>query len=116
MSLQDLPRSPFALLVPPPGGLFLTFEGGEGAGKTTQITLLETVLREAGLPVTRTREPGGDRVGEQVRSLLLHAPVHPHTELLLFAAARSQNVQTVILPALAQNHIVLCDRYTDFGR
>ena len=95
------------------GGLFLTFEGPEGAGKTTQIGLLADALRDAGHTVTRTREPGGDAVGERVRELLLKEEVGAEAELLLFAAARARNVQTVVRPALAAGHIVLCDRYTD---
>lgn len=95
------------------GGLFLTFEGPDGAGKTTQIGLLATALRAAGCQVTRTREPGGDAVGERVRDLLLHGSPCPEAELLLFAAARAQNVQSVVRPALQTEHIVLCDRFTD---
>jgi dTMP kinase len=100
----------------PARGWFLTFEGGEGAGKTTQITRLAEALLARGHSVTRTREPGGDPVGERVRELLLHAKtsaVGPEAELLLFAAARAQNVQTVVRPALAAGHVVLCDRFTD---
>jgi dTMP kinase len=97
-------------------GLFLTFEGPEGAGKTTQIARLEAALAARGHAVTRTREPGGDAVGERVRDLLLHAgpgSVGAEAELLLFAAARAQNVAGVIRPALAAGHVVLCDRFTD---
>jgi dTMP kinase len=94
-------------------GLFLTFEGPEGGGKTTQITRLEADLRAAGYAVTRTREPGGDAVGEKVRDLLLHGEVGAEAELLLFAAARAQNVAQVVRPALSAGHIVLCDRFTD---
>lgn len=107
---SDSPRQSMTALRP---GLFLTFEGPEGAGKTTQIGLLEAVLKQAGFAVTRTREPGGDTVGERVRDLLLHGAVGPQAELLLFAAARAQNVQTVVLPALEAGQIVLCDRFTD---
>lgn len=94
-------------------GLFLTFEGPEGAGKTTQIGRLGQALRDAGYAVTRTREPGGDRVGERVRELLLHGQMGAEAELLLFAAARAQNVREVVQPALDAGHIVLCDRFTD---
>ncbi len=97
-------------------GLFLTFEGPEGAGKTTQIALLEAALMERGYNVTRTREPGGDVVGERVRDLLLHAPpgaIGAEAELFLFAASRAQNVASVVRPALAADHVVLCDRFTD---
>ncbi len=94
-------------------GLFLTFEGPDGGGKTTQITRLAERLTARGYTVTRTREPGGDRVGEKVRDLLLHGDVSPEAELLLFAAARAQNVEAVVRPALEAGHIVLCDRFTD---
>lgn len=101
----------------PHPGLFLTFEGPDGAGKTTQIARLEDALAALGHAVTRTREPGGDAVGERVRDLLLHsgAPggVGAEAELLLFAAARAQNVASVVRPALAAGHVVLCDRFTD---
>ena len=94
-------------------GFFITFEGPEGAGKTTQISLLADALQNANRTVTRTREPGGDPVGERVRELLLHGTVGAEAELLLFAAARAQNVQTVVRPALLRGDVVLCDRYTD---
>jgi dTMP kinase len=94
-------------------GLFLTFEGPDGAGKTTQISRLAERLTAKGCLVTRTREPGGDRVGEKVRDLLLHGDVSPEAELLLFAAARAQNVEAVVRPALEAGHIVLCDRFID---
>ncbi len=96
-------------------GVFLTFEGGEGAGKTTQIARLSGALVARGHAVVCTREPGGDPVGERVRALLLDrdaAPV-PAAELLLFAAARAQNVATVVRPALERGQVVLCDRFTD---
>jgi dTMP kinase len=98
------------------GGLFLTFEGPDGAGKTTQIVHLAGALVARGHAVTCTREPGGDAVGERVRELLLHAKLGAlgsEAELLLFEAARAQNVQTVVRPALARGHIVLCDRFAD---
>ncbi|MBC8104244.1 MAG: dTMP kinase [Cytophagales bacterium] len=94
-------------------GLFLTFEGPDGGGKTTQITRLAERLTVQGYTVTRTREPGGDLVGEKVRDLLLHGAVSPEAELLLFAAARAQNVEAVVRPALEAGHVVLCDRFTD---
>lgn len=96
--------------------LFITFEGPEGAGKTTQIARLHASLAARGRVVTRTREPGGDVVGERVRDLLLYAKdgaVGAEAELLLFAASRAQNVRTVVRPALARGEVVLCDRYTD---
>lgn len=96
-------------------GTFFSFEGGEGAGKTTQIVRLAEALTARGYTVTRTREPGGDPFGERVRALLLHrdAAPTPTAELLLFAAARAQNVATVIAPALGAGHVVLCDRFID---
>lgn len=97
-------------------GRFITFEGPDGAGKTTQIALLEAALRARGHAVARTREPGGDPVGERVRDLLLQrdvAPVAPEAELLLFGAARAQNVRSVVRAALAAGQVVLCDRFTD---
>lgn len=97
-------------------GLFLTFEGPEGAGKTTQIARLAERLTAAGYAVTRTREPGGDPVGERVRDIVLNAPagsVTAEAELFLMAAARAQNVRAVVRPALERGEIVLCDRFTD---
>lgn len=96
-------------------GVFLTFEGPEGAGKTTQISRLAEALVARGRDVTRTREPGGDPFGERVRALLLDrdASPTPVAELLLFAAARAQNVKCVVRPALEAGHVVLCDRFTD---
>jgi len=97
--------------------MFITFEGPDGGGKTTQIARLQASLEARGVPVLRTREPGGDFVGERVRDVLLHAPADqpltPEAELFLFAAARAQNVAHVVRPALRAGKIVLCDRYTD---
>lgn len=96
-------------------GLFITFEGVEGAGKSTQIDLLRAALEEEGLRVLVTREPGGEPVAEAIRSVLLHTEEHvePLTELLLFLAARAQITERVIRPALRAGTIVLCDRYLD---
>jgi len=95
-------------------GVFLTFEGPDGAGKTTQLGLLEQALTGRGYAVVRTREPGGDAVGEQVRRMLLdREAMTPEAEFLLFAASRAQNVAEVIVPALEAGKIVLCDRFTD---
>jgi dTMP kinase len=100
-----------------PGGLFLTLEGPEGSGKSTQIPFLATVLRKAGFSVTSTREPGGTKMAEAIRKTLLSASskesVLPETEALLVLAARSQHVAHVIRPALNQGGIVLCDRFAD---
>jgi dTMP kinase len=98
--------------------MFITFEGPDGGGKTTQIGLLAAVLEARGVAVVRTREPGGDFVGERVREILLRAapeesPLTPEAELFLFAAARAQNVAGVVRPALRAGKVVLCDRFTD---
>ncbi|MCS6775112.1 MAG: dTMP kinase [Chloroherpetonaceae bacterium] len=94
-------------------GLFVTFEGVEGAGKTTQVARLRDALERDGYCVTVTREPGGDTLAEGVRALLLCGDVTPRAELLLFLAARAQNTERIIRPCLAQGHIVLCDRFID---
>jgi dTMP kinase len=97
-------------------GLFITFEGGEGSGKSTQLRLLARRLESAGLPVRVLREPGGTEVGEAVRSLLLdpeHGGLDARAELLLYEAARAQLVAEVIEPALEAGEIVLCDRFFD---
>ncbi len=94
-------------------GLFITFEGVEGAGKTTQIVLLKAALEKDGLSVCVTREPGGDKIAEGIRALLLYSEMTPRAELLLFLAARAQNVEAVIRPQLETGGIVLCDRFID---
>jgi dTMP kinase len=102
--------------VPARTGIFLTLEGPEGAGKTTQSRLLVEYLRRAGHRVLHTREPGGTPIGEQIRTLLLdprHGDMAARTEMLLFAASRAQLVAEVIAPALAQGALVLCERYVD---
>lgn len=94
--------------------MFVTFEGVDGSGKTTQVGLLAERLRSEGREVVETREPGGTVVGEEIRELLLHGgDVAPWAEASLFAAARAQLVQEVIAPALASGADVLCDRYLD---
>jgi dTMP kinase len=97
-------------------GLFITFEGGEGSGKSTQLRRLAAQLRREGRVVLETVEPGGTAIGMQIRRVLLDAKNHelrPTTELLLMFAARAQNVDELILPALSRGEIVLCDRFTD---
>lgn len=97
-------------------GLFVVLEGGDGAGKTTQLSLLEQWLTQRGVTVERTREPGGTPIGERIRALVLehgHGEVDPRTEALLFAASRAAHVQQRILPALRRGALVLCDRYVD---
>lgn len=96
-------------------GFFITFEGGEGAGKTTLITQIAHELTQSGYTVIRAREPGGTELGEQIREILLHKPgnLSPHSELCLFLASRAQHIAEVIGPALKKNYIVLCDRFND---
>ena len=96
-------------------GLFIVFEGGEGAGKSTQIDLLAATLREAGREVLVTHEPGATEIGTTIRELVLHhqQPLSPRAEALLFAADRAHHVDTVIRPALEKRNIVLSDRYID---
>ncbi len=97
-------------------GKFITFEGGEGAGKSTQAGLLAERLRAAGLETVITREPGGTPLGEAIRALVLDNAPAPATELLLFAAARAEHVAQVIRPALAHGTWVVCDRFIDSTR
>jgi len=97
-------------------GFFITFEGPEGSGKTTQIRRLAAFLEEQGYAVVLTREPGGTVIGDQIRQILLahgNAEMKPRTEVLLFQASRAQHVDELIRPALAQGKIVLCDRFAD---
>ncbi|MFT4050931.1 MAG: dTMP kinase [Microbacterium sp.] len=96
-------------------GLWVTFEGGDGAGKTTQAALLEQWLREAGRTVVRTREPGGTEVGALVRDIVLHhrGEIAPRAEALLYAADRAQHVATLVRPALDRGEVVIQDRYLD---
>ena len=97
-------------------GFLITFEGVEGSGKTTQIRRLADKLTVAGHRTVLTREPGGCMIADKIRSVLLDADnlgMQPLTELMLYAAARSQHVSEVIMPALATGSIVLCDRFTD---
>jgi len=100
----------------PARGKFITFEGLDGSGKSTQVEKLTRSLRAHGLSVTVTREPGGTAAGERIREVLLHsatAGLSPLAEMALMFASRAQHVHEVILPALAEGRIVLCDRFTD---
>lgn len=100
-------------------GVFITFEGGEGAGKTTQIKRMADSLREMGHDVVTTREPGGTPEADKIRALLVNADGGnwtPEAEVLLFFVARAVHVRDVILPALTAGKIVLCDRFTDSTR
>lgn len=97
-------------------GLFLSFEGGEGSGKSTQMRLLIDRLTEAGFPPLVSAEPGGTPIGQQIRRVLLdskNGDLSPRAELLLYFAARAQNVEQWIRPALAEGRIVVSDRFTD---
>jgi dTMP kinase len=95
---------------------FVTFEGSEGCGKTTQIRLATAWIEERGIPVLATAEPGGTPLGRKIREILLNrgpCTIGAEAELLLFAAARAQHVRETILPALEEGQWVLCDRFTD---
>jgi dTMP kinase len=96
-------------------GLFLTFEGGDGSGKSTQSALLQRWLVEQGRTVVSTREPGGTEVGDEIREIVLHRRGHivPRAEALLYAADRAHHIATVVRPALERGDIVLQDRYLD---
>ncbi|MCV9997001.1 dTMP kinase [Pararhizobium sp. YC-54] len=100
-------------------GLFVTFEGGEGAGKSTQVRLLADALRERGCTVLTTREPGGSPGAEAVRHVLLSGAAQEfgvRMEAILFAAARSDHVEEIIRPALLKGTVVICDRFMDSSR
>jgi len=94
-------------------GLFISFEGIDGAGKSTHLGRLAQAFRDSGRVVTQTREPGGTALAEQLRQMILQQPMDALTEALLIFAARRDHLQGVILPALARGEVVLCDRYTD---
>lgn len=98
-----------------PTGLWITIEGGDGAGKTTQSALLEAWLRGEGHTVVRTREPGGTEVGVLIRDIVLHhrGDIAPRAEALLYAADRAHHVETLVRPALARGEVVIQDRYLD---
>jgi len=96
--------------------LFITFEGIDGCGKSTQISRFAATLRKRGIPILVTREPGGTEIGQAIRDILLHVDntnIDPLAELFLYAADRAQHVVEVIKPALAANKWVICDRYLD---
>jgi len=94
-------------------GRFITFEGIDGSGKSTQLSATASVLRAAGIDVLETREPGGTGLGEVLRTVMLERLMSPLTETLLMFAARIEHVDDVIVPALGTGHWVLCDRFTD---
>jgi dTMP kinase len=96
--------------------MFITFEGPDGSGKTTQVGQTAQALRARGYDVLLTREPGGTAIGDQIREVLVslkNKSMHPHTELLLFSASRAQIVEEVIKPHLAAGGLVICDRFFD---
>jgi dTMP kinase len=94
-------------------GRFITFEGIDGSGKSTQLSATAAALRAMGIDVLETREPGGTELGESLRTQLLDRPMSPLTETLLMFAARVEHIDEVIVPALGTGHWVLCDRFTD---
>jgi dTMP kinase len=96
-------------------GLFITLEGGDGSGKSTQAQLLTDWLEQQGRTVVRSREPGGTDVGSEIREIVLHhtGEIAPRAEALLYAADRAQHISTKVRPALARNEIVIQDRYID---
>lgn len=96
-------------------GVFITLEGPEGAGKTTQLKLLSKHLEDSGIEHVITRDPGGTALGKPIRRILLNSEseVHPLTELLLYEADRAQNVSEIIVPGLKSGKVVFCDRYID---
>lgn len=94
-------------------GRFITFEGIDGSGKSTQLTATSAALRALGIDVLETREPGGTALGESLRSLLIERSMSPLTETLLMFASRVEHIDEVIVPALGTGHWVLCDRFTD---
>ena len=108
MSISDSPSGR--------SGLFIVFEGGDGAGKSTQVSKLTAALQAEGRSVVRTREPGGTPVGEQLRSLVLehgNGEIDARTEALIFAASRAAHVAQVIQPAVERGDVVVCDRFID---
>ena len=97
-------------------GLFITLEGGDGAGKSTQIRNIEKFFTDRGMTVTHTREPGGPPIAEKLRAILLdpaNSEMEAVTEMLIYAAGRAQNVRETVEPALERGEIVICDRYVD---
>ena len=96
--------------------MFITFEGPDGSGKSTQLKMLAAALREEGREIVTTREPGGTEIGDQIRAVIMNMKnkaMDPRTELLLFNASRAQLVEELIRPSLTAGKIILCDRYAD---
>ena len=97
-------------------GLFITLEGGDGAGKSTQIRNIDSFFASRGRLVLHTREPGGTKIGEKLRAILLdkeNSEMDAVTEMLIYAASRAQHVREVVIPALERGEVVICDRFTD---
>ena len=97
-------------------GLFITLEGGDGAGKSTQIRNIERFFTEKGLVVVHTREPGGTHISEKLRAILLdnsNAEMESVTEMFIYAASRAQHVRELIIPAIERGEVVICDRFVD---
>lgn len=97
-------------------GIFITLEGGDGAGKSTQMNNIEKYFSERGYSCIRTREPGGTPIGEKLREILLdkeNAEMEPVTEMMIYAASRAQHVREFIRPAIAEGKVVICDRFVD---
>ncbi len=94
-------------------GKFITVEGVDGAGKSTQFAVIADALSKRGIPFVKTREPGGTPTAENIREILLHQPMSAKSELLLMFAARQENLENVVRPALEEGKWVLCDRFTD---
>ena len=97
-------------------GIFITLEGGDGAGKSTQIDNIKTYFEERGYSVLLSREPGGTHIGEKLRDILLdrsNSEMDPVTEMLVYAASRAQHVSELVRPALEEGKVVICDRYVD---
>jgi dTMP kinase len=97
-------------------GLFITLEGPDGSGKTTQVAKIADYLRQNGIDFVQTREPGGTRISDKIRTIILdpdHQEMHDLTEVLLYAASRAQHVHEKIIPALKAGKVVLCDRFVD---
>ncbi|TFC93342.1 dTMP kinase [Cryobacterium sinapicolor] len=121
MTAQPTPGEPTSADVPEavggdvPAGVFITLEGGDGCGKTTQSQLLSDWLEQRGRRVLRTREPGGTEVGVAIREIVLHhrGEIAPRAEALLYAADRAQHIATAVRPALARGDVVIQDRYLD---
>ena len=100
----------------PQNGMFITLEGSEGSGKTSQLPVLADYLRQQSFPVVTTREPGGTPIGDQIRAVILsleNTAMQPRTEILLLQASRAQLVEQLVRPRLAAGEVVLCDRYAD---